>query len=279
MDVSISQIFKHDVQSILDTFTSLMDIRIALFSDAGEEVQVGYNKSWCSYCTRIRDDLSMDENCLAVDSKMMESAKNSGQVVSYICHGGMREVIIPLFLESSHVGFLMIGQFRNSDKLPESILSLWKRRHGNTDIEKDFLQTPSYSAGKTEKIIALFSLMSDYILSNHMIQLQGNKSFDDLLFYMKRNMARQFSLSDAAALLGKSVSGTAALFKEKTGKSFKQVQGEMKMVKAVELIRKRPRMQIQEIAGEVGFSDPLYFSRFFRKNTGISPILFQKQYF
>ena len=53
----ISRIFRHDIQSILDTFTAVLDIRIALYTAGGEEVKVGSEKSWCSYCTRIRREL------------------------------------------------------------------------------------------------------------------------------------------------------------------------------------------------------------------------------
>jgi AraC-like DNA-binding protein/ligand-binding sensor protein len=294
MDVSLPNIFKPDVQSILDTFTALLDIRIALFSSLGEEVKVGSEKNWCTYCSQIREDLELEENCRSLDAEMMEKAKMRGEIVSYTCHGGMREAIIPLFMESNNIGYLMIGQFRNSKKLPENIASLWKRKIGDSDrgdtnivdnrmddagIVEAYLQAPFYTPEKTERIFELFSLLSDYIMANHLVQARGGASMDILLSYMRRHLDEPFTLADAAAMLGRSISGTAALFKHKTGKSFKEVQGEMKMVKAVELIRERPRLQVQEIAQRLGFSDPLYFSRFFKKNTGISPILFQKGYF
>ena len=37
-------------------------------------------------------------------------------------------------------------------------------------------------------------------------------------------------------------------------------------------------LSVAEIAFAVGFADPLNFSRFFRKRTGVSPREFRKQY-
>ncbi len=42
------------------------------------------------------------------------------------------------------------------------------------------------------------------------------------------------------------------------------------------LLRAQPAAMLKDVAQQVGFSDPLYFSRVFRETTGVSPSLFAK---
>lgn len=46
--------------------------------------------------------------------------------------------------------------------------------------------------------------------------------------------------------------------------------------RAKELLPTAPRMEVQEIAAQTGFSDPSHFIAMFRKNTGRTPLEFRK---
>jgi AraC-like DNA-binding protein len=50
---------------------------------------------------------------------------------------------------------------------------------------------------------------------------------------------------------------------------------QLKVQRSCQLIE-NPYMRIKEIALELGFEDPLYFSRVFTKVMGISPLSFRK---
>jgi len=78
-------------------------------------------------------------------------------------------------------------------------------------------------------------------------------------------------LLQIANLMGKSESRISHLFKEVYGKSFKDIQSRIKIEKADEIMEKYPFMNIKDIAIQLGFEDPLYFSKFYKRNTGISP--------
>jgi YesN/AraC family two-component response regulator len=60
----------------------------------------------------------------------------------------------------------------------------------------------------------------------------------------------------------------ARLFKRKEGIGFKEYVIQMKMEKAKELLR--TEMSVKEICYEINYSDPSYFSRSFKKHTGLT---------
>ena len=65
------------------------------------------------------------------------------------------------------------------------------------------------------------------------------------------------------------------LFKKISGKTFRQYRAETRVKKAVYLLMNSDKL-IKEIAYEVGYSNPDYFSQIFKKVMGITPTQFRK---
>ena len=66
------------------------------------------------------------------------------------------------------------------------------------------------------------------------------------------------------------------MFRNHLGKTPGAYFRELKMETAKELMRQK-NLNIQRVADRVGYSDPLAFSREFRKYAGISPSAFRKR--
>jgi len=75
---------------------------------------------------------------------------------------------------------------------------------------------------------------------------------------------------DLARMVGVSSSHLSALFRTATGGGVLAHQTALRMSRARTLLD-RTGMQVAEVAREVGYSDPLYFSRQFRRTHGLSP--------
>jgi two-component system response regulator YesN len=109
-----------------------------------------------------------------------------------------------------------------------------------------------------------------------MVTLQGNTVLDEIISYMEAHTGDNISLEDAAKLVHKSPSTISHLFHNALGKSFKQTLIETKLRKAESYIENDPDITISDAAARVGYDDPLYFSRIYRKYRGVSPREFQK---
>lgn len=95
--------------------------------------------------------------------------------------------------------------------------------------------------------------------------------------YMKQQLHENLSLSDLTNHFNISPSYLNAIFKEETNKSPIEFFIKMKMDEACSLLR-ITTMKINEIAQSLGYSDPYYFSRLFRKTIGISPKSYRERF-
>ena len=86
----------------------------------------------------------------------------------------------------------------------------------------------------------------------------------------------ELSLNHVAAQANLSPSHFSVVFSQETCQTFKEYLTEIRINKAKELLR-MTRLRSADIAYQVGYNDPHYFSSVFKKNTGLSPIEFRSQ--
>lgn len=259
------------VRQLFGHFTELFNIRIAYFTPEGEEYSVGIDRSWCSYCSMLRKDLGTEAQCLDSDREMREKAKARGNLFVYRCHGGLIEAVKPLFAENELFGFIMIGQIRSAEDIPQDKLAKWRQKFGNDKLYEAFQQVPQIQMGPLSHVLPLFSSLVDLIVTQKMIALLGRHPLVPLIIRMREHPEERLSLSEASRIVGKSESRTAHLFSEIYSRSFKDMQREIRMAQAADLLVASKSTGIKEIASRCGYEDPLYFSRAFKRHFGLTP--------
>lgn len=88
--------------------------------------------------------------------------------------------------------------------------------------------------------------------------------------YIRTHYRKDISLDDVGREVNISPYYLSKLFKEETGKNFIEYVTGIRMERAKELLE-RTEKSMKEICLEVGYTDPNYFSRTFKKNVGVTP--------
>jgi AraC-like DNA-binding protein len=265
------------VEEILDRFSSLFGIRIAFFSRTGEDLKVGQNRGNSVYCMLLREWLFGDSVCLALDALKRDEAARIGNLICYECHGGLMEAIKPVHYKNILLGYAMIGQFRTRKDLPKSVADGWLVKNRDLrELRSAYRQLPFVGQNRLEDILAFFSMIVDHVVTQHMISIKGDLLLEELLTYMEEHIGENISLSDASAFAHRSVSTVTHAFRERLGKSFKEVLIEMKLQKAEEFLSSDPNATVSAAARGVGYNAPLYFSRLYKKVRGIPPSKYRR---
>ena len=95
--------------------------------------------------------------------------------------------------------------------------------------------------------------------------------------FLGAHLKETFSVSELAAQQNLSVSRYSELFKEKTGYSPVKYFNNLKIQKSCQYLYFTD-LSVKEICPKVGFEDPYYFSRMFKKLMGIAPSRYRVRY-
>jgi len=135
----------------------------------------------------------------------------------------------------------------------------------NTNIYRFFIQTCIY------RTLGLFAV-------NALLVRPENRLPDEIsaaIKYMERSLDKQLTIDEIADYAGISSFHFCRLFKKYTGATLISYFNRLKIQKACAMIA-GSNIKIKEIANELGYNDPYYFSRVFKKLTGYSPEYYRK---
>jgi len=121
--------------------------------------------------------------------------------------------------------------------------------------------------------MCLWHFFSTFMFNDKYIS-QGKSAkkdeIDKAIDFLSQNLDQILTIEKIASSVHLSVSHFSYLFKKKTGFSAIEYFNHLKIQKACQYIL-FTNMRINEIALELGFSDPFYFSRLFTRTMNISP--------
>jgi AraC-like DNA-binding protein len=130
-------------------------------------------------------------------------------------------------------------------------------------------QQPLYQIRASSLVLTLIS----EVLAHERKTVQHSSSerlVERAKFFMEENIYREVNLNGFGEMLGVSASHLNAVFKSYTAMTPYQYFISIKIRKAKELLE-AGALPIKEVAYRLGFDDQYYFSRLFRKKTGIAP--------
>lgn len=108
-------------------------------------------------------------------------------------------------------------------------------------------------------------------LSNQAMESQSRKLIKKAISYIEENYAKDtISLNEVAGAVDVSANYFSTVFRQETEMTFTEYVTRKRMDKAKQLLRQTEK-QSGDIAAEVGFKDPHYFSFVFKKTQGCTP--------
>ncbi len=101
-------------------------------------------------------------------------------------------------------------------------------------------------------------------------QIKHSDAVFKTIEYIRKHCSEKISLDDIAKNVFLSKSYISAIFKEETGKSIVEQINESRVEKSKKLLSDKS-ISLSDIAGLCGFEDQSYFTRVFRRITGVTP--------
>ena len=271
-----------ELQEILDCFVILTGIRAA-YMDAGSESVTGSNLKSCSFCNSVRKYAPIDEGCRICDEHAFKTAGGRRKTYLYTCHMGLWEAVVPLYVNDILTGFLMLGQVRG-DSIKEGWAVPEKKLKdiGIADqevykIKEEYECMPQYSREKIEASAKMLELMSNYIVHSEIIDLYISHKAEQVKQYINLHFKEHISTRALACQLKISQTALCRALRKEIGLSATEYADTLRIRAAKELL-KTTDLSVKEIAFQLGYADQNYFSRRFKKKSGLSPWNYRKKF-
>ena len=104
---------------------------------------------------------------------------------------------------------------------------------------------------------------------------QINETIGKALEYLHENYKKYVTLDEVSRFVNISPYYFSKIFKEEVGFNFIDYLTRIRREKAKQLLNNK-ELSVKEICLEVGYNDPNYFSRLFKKQEGITPTDFRE---
>lgn len=260
-----------EVQSIFDNFSACFNIRIQFFDYTGQILSVGQNRPDEVFCRLVQKQLYGKQACTDQVHCACAKAINTRSMVCYTCHAGLAEAIIPIFHQEQLLGKVFIGQFRCIEKIPQKVLDDAGSPELRNSLQDAFDELPYVPQDRIDNILGILSTLVGYIVTQRMVSFELDSVVQQLVDLLDANIGRSLTIEEAAQAVGKSPSSVSHLFRKQFGQSFKQAFLSFKLAHADVLLKTQPEMTVKQVAEAVGYDDPLYFSRLYKKYRGVTP--------
>ena len=252
-------------------FNKATGVSITLYDvDKKPVTKTGVGKN--DYCAHIARTGEMKHSCSRSNSELLEKCRRSGQMEKHLCRAGLLDIVIPLIHLGEIVGYLMIGQIKQSECVPDKLSDLFC---SYPDIAKKYGSIPLFDEARINSVINIGEMLTRYIMLENMVRTQPNRNAAIIENYVNEHLCERISVNAVAESTHMSVSGIYKCLKQSRGMTLGELVCTKRLERAAALLLGSD-LSISEIAEQTGFSDTPHFSKNFKKAHGISPLKYRK---
>ena len=224
------------------------------------------------FCKRINSTNRGMELCRCSDIALLSECREKGRPVSHICHAGVKDTVVPIRKDGVIAGFVVIGRIRTEEAFFDYAPKLSWLGDSKEALDERYSRLAYFSE---EQMSGLIELVSKIVFDSA-VMIEHDDLAKEAEEYIRNNLSSDLSVSALCRRLFISKNGLYNLFRETFGVTVNEYVTERRLERARELILEGE--SISTSADAVGIGNYKYFSRVFKKHTGISPTEYRKKY-
>jgi len=261
--------------AILKDFYTVTRIRIAILDNNYRDIG-GYPRKRAELCTYIRSSVEADRRCRECDRKACSIARQCAGPYMYRCHAGLYEIIEPLLLNGTVVGYLFFAHmFSAPNRAEGEKIILNSCKNYGLDRAK-LVSLIADSQLLSLEYIAASSHLLETIATYLCLEKLGVIRYEDNLpivvnQYILDNLNHDIQIDDICLFAGVGKTKLCAMSNRYFGTGIHEHIRSLKIEKAKAILASDENVFIEDVAERCGFGDYNYFISIFRKVVGVTP--------
>ena len=270
--------FQYDLQKLhqlLQDFYALTGAKICVFDRSEQEICY-YPEKYADFCKLIRQNPQMDARCRTCDTHAFAECRKMNAQHTYVCHAGLLECVSPITLNDQLVGYLLIGQIKQTDRPLSGTLAAFPDPHDREQLEqayKDLVQIPPQ---KLQSAIRILDACTSYEHIKAIVHNEEARIDARLTDYIQQNLRRPITVADLCNRFYLSHNEVYAIFKKHFDQTPAAYIKKSRLEYAATLLAES-HLPVHKIARSCGIPDYNYFSKLFKKEKGCSPTEYRKE--
>ena len=252
------------LKKIIDDICALTGLCMAIL-DTKQNYLYSNGREKSRFCAKVHGSAEGRARCSCSDREMISEAESTLRPVSHICHAGLRDTVVPILRDGIVAGFIIIGRVRPSSSpvLRENYsgLNMTEAEYRELYMELEYLSD--------EKFAGLIDLLS-HILFENAIDVDYDKVVSSATSYIDRNLHRQITVEELCRELYISKNLLYKKFRQCFDTTLNEYITAKRIDRAKILLDTAPDAS-RKIAELCGFENYTYFSKLFKRKTGMSP--------
>ncbi|MFH1074407.1 MAG: helix-turn-helix domain-containing protein [Candidatus Firestonebacteria bacterium] len=248
----------------------------------------------CGYCLAIKEKENVRPACFSSDGRTITKAISEKKAKKHTCHAGVNEIIMPVYSGTKYLGCVAAGQvfFQKYTAKEKAEYMKYLKRLG-VDVKKASLEFDRMKIAPEDNIrlaVKFLKLIVKFIIDIDREETknspEGKKQalagveriragrYAAIISRVKENMqtlpSSSITLKGAAAAAGMSPCHFSRIYKETTGRKFRDYTFEQRIERSKSMLTDS-NIKISDIAERCGYKETSSFSRAFKKLTGEYP--------
>ena len=270
----MSNIDRESLKTLLYNFYNLTGIKTCLYDSYGNEI-CSYPVRLSPFCEAIRKDEKIDQLCKDCDKRAFSICREKRTQHTYTCHAGLQECVSPIIYEGSILGFIMIGQIKNTARTNSEALNDIISDQQLPELLDAYENLPVISAEKLSSVFQVLDACAGYELLKNQLK-DYNKSIESRIDkYIRNNPTAPLSVPRICSEYHLSRYELYNTFNKYFGCTPSDYIKKCRLELACELLVKT-ELPVNQVAIRCGIPDYNYFSKVFKSRYGISPTQYRK---
>lgn len=263
------------LNNILADFYTLSHVRIVIYDS--EFVRIAaYPEDSCEFCTLIKQSPVSKQLCRKDETAACKICSKNNDLYIYKCHAGLVEAVAPIKMNDLILGYIMFGQLRHKDSNEKEICEYAATYiEDQTQLAEAFGKLKIRSDKQIKAISSVMQACTSYLWISELIKPDGENSIYLLTEYIDRNIQDDLSVDQLCSALNISRVKLYEIAHKHYGMSI-AAYIRKKRVSLAEKYITETDSSIAEAAKQAGFYDSNYFSKVFKKETGMTPVEYRK---
>lgn len=262
-----------DIQSVLNDFYKATNVNISITDSEFNLIYINsYNSK--SYCSLIQTTIKGRSLCHCSDIELLKKCKETKKPQQHICHAGLMDMVIPIIHNNEIIGYILMGQLKvdsNYKGLNVKGIKVDEKR-----LKEEFDKLPIVDDNRIESIKNIAIIVAKYLLLGNYIKPKQSMNLESVMKFINENLGEDLSINNISRQTYLSKSLIYSLFKKYLNMTVSEYINKQRILRAKELLGST-ELTIETVSTMVGYTSSSYFSKTFKKITGVSPKQYQEE--